>query len=600
MLSLLVEYARAKNLAAEPGFTKKAVKWSLQIGANGRFLGVVPLEEPGDKKSAGKSFDGVPDLSLGELKRGGSGCRHFLVDNTDVLARLSSQEDPKLDAKHAYFVALLRRAAREVPLPALELCAAALDDPATEAEIRAQLLAQKAKPTDNGTFFVPELGHLVELDSWRPWWRAFRATLGGGEVASTEAGDEGGASGRKMLCLASGELVMPVLTHPKIKGLADVGGLATGDVLASFKQDSFRSYGLVQAENAAVSAEMAATYRAALNDLLAKRSSRLGQGARIAWWYSGADVLPEEDPFAFFFDSSDEYEADKKLRALLDAIRTGDRPRLLSARYHGWTLSGASGRIMVRGFEEGSFPDLVARLDAWFRDLAIVRGDGEGLAKAPKFSAVLGCLVRKKLDEVPVPTEASLWQAALHPTFFPEPVAAQVLGRLRSDIVTNEPLRAHRFGVLRAYLRRRSGGKDDSLMPGLNPEHPAPAYQCGRLLAVFAKLQYEALGDVGAGVIQRYYAAASVTPALIFGRLAKTSNFHLEKLRGRERDWRSWHEHRIGEVMSRIDDHFPTTLQLTDQSLFALGYYHQLAEDRRKKSPVEVPESPVLEASEEN
>lgn len=52
--------------------------------------------------------------------------------------------------------------------------------------------------------------------------------------------------------------------------------------------------------------------------------------------------------------------------------------------------------------------------------------------------------------------------------------------------------------------------------------------------------------------------------------------------------------------MSRIDDHFPTTLQLTDQSLFALGYYHQLAEDRRKKSPVEVPESPVLEASEEN
>ena len=47
----------------------------------------------------------------------------------------------------------------------------------------------------------------------------------------------------------------------------------------------------------------------------------------------------------------------------------------------------------------------------------------------------------------------------------------------------------------------------------LNKEHPEPAYQCGRLLAMLASLQYSALGDVGAGVadlIGEVFPAAAV------------------------------------------------------------------------------------------
>ena len=35
-----------------------------------------------------------------------------------------------------------------------------------------------------------------------------------------------------------------------------------------------------------------------------------------------------------------------------------------------------------------------------------------------------------------------------------------------------------------------------------------PAYLCGRIMALLAMIQEEALGNVGAGVVQRYYAAA--------------------------------------------------------------------------------------------
>lgn len=116
--------------------------------------------------------------------------------------------------------------------------------------------------------------------------------------------------------------------------------------------------------------------------------------------------------------------------------------------------------------------------------------------------------------------------------------------------------------------------------PYLNENHPDPAYQCGRLMAVLARVQTAALGDVGAGVVQRYYAAASSTPALILGRLVRTSQFHLNKLEG---GLAHYFEGKMADIWSRIKDKLPTTLTLEQQSLFALGYYQQLAHDRPRK-----------------
>ena len=111
----------------------------------------------------------------------------------------------------------------------------------------------------------------------------------------------------------------------------------------------------------------------------------------------------------------------------------------------------------------------------------------------------------------------------------------------------------------------------------LNPDHPEPAYHCGRLLALLASLQRTALGDVGAGVVQRYYAAASQTPGLLLGRLISNARNHLGKL---EPGLSWWYEERFAEVMGRLGDHAPRILDLEGQGLFALGFYQQLAELR--------------------
>ena len=99
-------------------------------------------------------------------------------------------------------------------------------------------------------------------------------------------------------------------------------------------------------------------------------------------------------------------------------------------------------------------------------------------------------------------------------------------------------------------------------------------------MAVYADLQRAALGNVGAGVVQRYYAAASATPALVFGRLSRGSQFHLNKLEG---GMAYWYDQRLAAMWGKIKDAIPKTLTLEEQSLFALGYYQQIAAPKKSE-----------------
>jgi CRISPR-associated protein Csd1 len=91
---------------------------------------------------------------------------------------------------------------------------------------------------------------------------------------------------------------------------------------------------------------------------------------------------------------------------------------------------------------------------------------------------------------------------------------------------------------------------------------------CGRLFAVFDRLQYFALGGVNAGVVERYYASASVTPALVMGRLFRNAQFHLAKAEGGiaenvRKDFET--------ITCALGDKFKPTLTLEEQGRFALG-----------------------------
>ncbi len=578
MLNRLIEYGAAHGLRAEPGFAPKTVRWALSFSEDGRFLGVIELGEAGQKGNRGRSFPICPTLGQPELKRT-KGC-HFLIEAASVVALHGAEEgDENTLRKHRCFRQHLENAFGDSPVGKV---ATALGNADELVRIRAALADHAVKPTDKLTVRVG--GRFpVESDEWHAWWRAYRAGIFTDDSAETP----------RMRCLVTGDLVEPARTHDeKIRALGAVGGRGSGDALASFNEPAYESYGLKQSHNAAMSTETAKAYCSALNDLIEKHSTRLA-GALVVHWYSGS-VPEEDDPLPWLQDPSagaaeaDEIDAQRRATELLSAIRLGQRPDLAGNRYYAVTVSGASGRVMVRDWMEGTFESLLRAVELWFGDLAIVSRFGDRLAPSPKFRAVLASTVRARddvparaLDDVPAPFVSAMWRVAVSDAPIPVSALAQALGRFRVQAMQDDPFNHAGVGLMRAYhvrQQRQKGGSDMSALgPMLNEDHPSKAYQCGRLMAVLARLQHAALGDVGAGVVQRYYAAASSTPALVLGRLGRTSQHHMAKL---EKKDRIWYEGVLADIHAKLGDGPPRTLDLEGQSLFALGYYQQIAHMR--------------------
>ncbi|MBP1148867.1 MULTISPECIES: type I-C CRISPR-associated protein Cas8c/Csd1 [Methylocaldum] len=544
---------------SEPGFSEKTVKWLITCTSEGQFTGLVSLGE-----GRGRTFSSCPNLTQPELVGGGEVRSHFLIEGLPTVAlyldpKADEKEKAKFEAKHAYFIHLLKQAAEHAPY--LTVAASLLENPEALAAIREELRGAKAKFTETATLRIDSITPL-ERDEWRNWWRTFRSGLRT-------------AKGRKaspMRCLVTGELIEPAPTHPKISGLASVGGLPAGDVLVGFDKAAFQSYGLDQSANAAMSEEIATAYTETLKQLIAKKSVKLANTLAVYWYTETPELPDEENPLSWITEAPEltAAGAEALARDLLEAIREGKRPDLANNRYVALMLSGQAGRVMVRDVMQGCFEELTERVGNWFDDLAIVTRDGKSVAKSPKFLAVAGSLVRD-LKDLPSPWLQQLWRAAITGAPIPTFALAQAVLRARIDVI-NHNLASHpRMGLLKAFHIRQG---DRAMSAYLNPEHPNSAYHCGRLLAVFARLQRAALGDVGAGVVQRYYTAASQTPGLVLGRLAANAKNHLSKLEG-GLAW--WYENQIADVMSRIRDQIPGTLTLENQSLFALGYYQQLA-----------------------
>ena len=130
----------------------------------------------------------------------------------------------------------------------------------------------------------------------------------------------------------------------------------------------------------------------------------------------------------------------------------------------------------------------------------------------------------------------------------------------------------------------------------LDPQHPSPAYHCGRLMCLLAQFQEAASeSEINAGVVQRYYGAASSTPALVLGRLTRLSQHHLAKMAKDAPGLAYWFNTQLAQVWSALGPNLPRTLSLEEQSLFALGYYQQLAQSRKKETPqTQAPTTPSL------
>lgn len=103
----------------------------------------------------------------------------------------------------------------------------------------------------------------------------------------------------------------------------------------------------------------------------------------------------------------------------------------------------------------------------------------------------------------------------------------------------------------------------------LDTERREVSYLLGRLFAALEKAQLDALGKINSTIKDRFFSAASATPASVFPRLIRFSQHHIDKA-----EYGYVSDRRISEIMEHIDM-FPAHMNLQDQGLFAIAYYQQ-------------------------
>lgn len=170
-------------------------------------------------------------------------------------------------------------------------------------------------------------------------------------------------------------------------------------------------------------------------------------------------------------------------------------------------------------------------------------------------------------------------RAILNGQPYPQALYNAMLTRIRAD--AKERVNYVRAAAIKAALLRRlrSGwrfrscpeidGKEVTLTVGLDLSNKAPAYLLGRLFAVLEKVQEDANPGINATIRDRYFSAASATPRAVFPQLLRLAQHHIAKAQ-----YGQVSDRLIESILADLSD-FPTHLDLGEQGLFMLGYYHQ-------------------------
>jgi CRISPR-associated protein Csd1 len=393
-------------------------------------------------------------------------------------------------------------------------------------------------------------------------------------------------------CLVTGE-ALPIarLAEPAIKG---VNGAAPGGAkLASFNLNAFESYGKEQTYNAPVSKVATFQYCNALNALLNGPQShrhRIQIGdATTVFWTERETVT--ESLFAEFLGGNIEAEekagvtgedqvVHQRIETFLKILRRGggaqvgdlgDDPQ---TRFYILGLSGNVTRLSVRFWHVGSIAQMVDRLKTHYDALRISRSR-ETDPEFPPIRTLLRQTAREPKD-IPPLLSGVLMQSILAGRPYPQAFYNAVLNRIRADHLVNY-LRA---AIIKAVLTRQPNSNYQIPM-SLNPNRTDRAYLIGRLFAALEKTQEDALPGINATIRDRFYSSASATPGAVFPRLLRTYQHHLAKLEGGQKVNRERLVQSIHDPLSS----YPTHLNLEEQGLFAIGYYHQRQDFFKKKPP---------------
>lgn len=391
-------------------------------------------------------------------------------------------------------------------------------------------------------------------------------------------------------CLVTGEFAELAKIHPKIP-LSKKTSFTEKEPnakLVSFQTSSgYDSYFKQQGLNAPVSQQAAFKYATALNGMLAsERNSFYLAGDSYVFWTMPPegqnDAAPPEgdDSFASFLRATvvgvpktdDPDQGAEKVRAYFENLRQGIDFAAEDGRFYLLGLSLNRTRISVRLWKTGTVGEFKRNLQKHIEDFSVVNFRKER-PSLTLYEILRSTTLDGNMGKLPPNLSGALLDSVVSGSCYPMTLYQRVIGRARAE----RRMRDEWAAVVRGSLNRWSQrnlyglGKENFTM-SLDTENTNEGYVLGRLFAVIEKIQQDALPGINATIGDRYYGAASSTPAAVIPRLLRMERFHLRKL---GMGAQIYYNQMLAEIMSPLNDHFPLRLDIIQQGAFALGYYHQ-------------------------
>ncbi len=408
------------------------------------------------------------------------------------------------------------------------------------------------------------------------------------------------------LCLISGDTAPIARLHPAIKGV--FGGQSSGGSIISFNKEAFASFGKEQGANAPVSEQSAFAYTTALNYLLRRENNHcltIGDASTVFWAEAddSATAQAAEGFFAQVFTPPDDEQESAKVFNVLEQMSKGRplqeiAPELSpNTRFYILGLAPNAARISVRFWLDTTFGQLAENLAQHWQDLALDPCAWKTppsifkllLETAIKFKNSEGRYEKPKAETISPMLAGEMTRAVIGGTPYPLSLLSQLITRIRADGDVN----GLRVAVMKAVLERRfrKGFIEEGVPMSLNNESPNRAYLLGRLFAVLERIQYQALGELNAGIADRYYGSASAVPFSVFPRLLSGAKHHLLRLRKDKAGMAVNLDKDLGEIIAKLPETFPRHLSIDEQGRFAIGYYHQKQSYFAKKETAETIEN---------
>jgi len=558
------------------GYALQGVGWCLVLEPDGRPSGVIPLVDESGKKPRPRSI-AVPRPE----KRTSGIASNFLWDKTSYVLGVTAGDGKRVAKEHEAFEDLHRSALAGSGDEGLTALLAFLDR--WRPEDFAEPMFPEAMKDGNVVFRLStERGFLHERPAAKAIWA--------GLLAGTEAPEA--------LCLVTGKRGPIARLHPAIKGVW--GAQSSGASIVSFNLDAFESYGQKQGDNAPVSEAAAFAYTTELNELLSQGSRnrvQIGDASTVFWAEADEEdhVVDAEATFAAIAGGYVDIEKQEdSIAPIAKGIAEGRplselAPQLAEGvRFYVLGLSPNASRLHMRYWFEGDFGTLAERFRRYYQDVHIEPRPAGWHLPALNFVLARTTALLGKYDNIPVNLAGEVMRSILSGATYPRTLLATAIMRLRAG---DDPRTGWHAAVIKACLTRAT---EVEVPMALDPDRDDQPYQLGRLFAVMEAAQYAALGRVNATIADRYYAAASATPARVFGPLMRSMKVHIADARKRNRG--GWIEPRVIEIVARLDPELKTSLTLEEQGRFAIGYYHERS---RAKKADDAPETPS-EATEDD